>query len=85
MIFKFSYGFTYMGFEYGWYKKELYRLPSVSGNNKYGFKKLNPIPVGNTLGYRIKRQKISMFQLKEMTTDIQREISVIEENKDVPA
>lgn len=85
MILKFNYGFNYLGFQYGWYRKELYRLPSNTGNNKYGLKKLNLIPIGNTLGYRIKRQRLSMFQLKGMTTNINIEVVVIEENKDIPA
>jgi len=86
MLLKFNYGFDYLGFQYGWYRKELYRLPSKTGKNKYGLKKLNPITVGNTLGYRIKRQKISMVQLKQMTNTIaQVEITIIKENKDIPA
>ncbi len=48
MILKFKYGFEYNDFLYGWNNKELYRLPSKSGNKSYGLKKLDSIVVKTT-------------------------------------
>lgn len=84
MILKFKYGFEYNGFLYGWYEKELYRLPSTSGNKKFGLKKLESIVIGNSIGYRIKRDKLTINQLKEKTIFIDKEIQVITENVDIP-
>jgi len=67
----FKYGFQYDGFLYGWNKKELYRLPSKSGNKSYGLKKLEQIKVGNSSGYRLKGAKLSIFQLKQLTAEIE--------------
>lgn len=80
----FKYGFEYDGFLYGWNKKELYRLPSKSGNKSYGLKKLDKINVGNTFGYRLKGAKLSIYQLKQLTTEINIEIPVIEDCVDIP-
>lgn len=71
MLIEFKYGFEYRGFLYAWYRKELYRLPSLSVNKrKYGIKKLNIIKVGNKKGYRIKRDMLSITQCVQMTTTI---------------
>jgi hypothetical protein len=83
MILNFKYGFEHEGFLYGWNNKELYRLPSKSGNKNYGLKKINSIIVGNQVGYRIKREKFSVNQLKEKTILINKEYQVIKDN-DLP-
>lgn len=84
MVLKFKYGFEYLGFQYGWLNKELYRLPSTSGNYHYGLKKLNIIKVGNKKGYRIKRDRMTIEQLKVRTTLIEREVAIIKD-KDIPS
>lgn len=84
MIINFKYGFEYDGFLYGWNNKDLYRLPSKSGNKSYGLKKLDSIIVGNGVGYRIKKQKLSIKQLKEMTIFIDKEYQIIKDNVDMP-
>ena len=84
MLLKFKYGFEYLGFQYGWLNKELYRLPSTSGNYHYGLKKLNIIKVGNKKGYRIKKQKLTIEQIKERTVLIKTEIIVVKD-KDIPS
>jgi hypothetical protein len=84
MILKFKYGFEYEGFLYGWNNKELYRLPSTSGNKSYGLKKLDSIVVGNSVGYRIKQQKFSINQLKNRTIFIDKEYQVIKNEVDIP-
>ena len=58
MIINFEYGLIHKGFEYGWYKKDLYRLPSTSNNKNYGFKKLASITIGHGVGYRLKTNKM---------------------------
>lgn len=77
-------GFEYKGFHYGWFNEELYRLPSFVGSKKYVLKKLNVIKVGKNKGYRIKRDKLTIQQIKEMTVEMIREIHILE-NKDIPA
>ena len=67
MIRNYRYGFNYKNFTFGWFKKELYRLPSKSGLSFYPLKKLNLIDVGNKKGYRIVRDKKTIDQLKELT------------------
>ena len=84
MILKFKYGFEYNDFLYGWNNKELYRLPSKSGNKSYGLKKLDSIVVGNSIGYRIKQQKFSLKQLKDRTIFIDKEYQVIGDSVDIP-
>jgi len=84
MTIEFKYGFEYKGFTYGWSKKELYRLPSVSGNKSYGLKKLPLILVGSKSGYRIKKDKFSIDQLKSMSKEINKSFEVINDNIDLP-
>lgn len=85
MIIQFKYGFEYKGFNYGWYNKKLYRLPSTSGNNTYGLRELPLIDVGNLKGYRVKKDKLSIPQLKNMTKRIKVEVEIIQDNKHIPA
>ena len=84
MFLVFKYGFTFEGFEYGWHKKELYRLPSTINNRTYGFKKLEEIKIGCQYGYRIKRNKFTTKQLLGKTAFISREIQVLKDESDLP-
>jgi len=67
---KFEFGFEYKGFHFGWYNSELYRLPCTIVNKKYGLKKLPHIKVGNKIGYRVKRDKMSVSQCVAMSSEI---------------
>lgn len=67
MIRIYRYGFKYKNFTFGWFKKNLYRLPSESNLKFYPLKKLNIIDIGNKKGYRIVRDKKTIEQLQEMT------------------
>lgn len=68
MIRVYKYGFTYKHFNYGWYKKDLYRLPSVNSKNQnFPLKKLNLIKVNKKKGYRLLRDKKTLDQLEELT------------------
>jgi hypothetical protein len=79
MIITFKYGIEHEGFYYGWFAKELYRLPSTSGRYTYGIRKLKQIIVGNQLGYRLKKDKFSMKQLYDRTVLIPKvEISLFD-------
>jgi len=69
---------------FGWHKKELYRLPSEIGGRYYPLKKLNPIIVGKQLGYRCKRDKLSMAKLKGITIGIACKKVTIISHKDLP-
>lgn len=84
MVLVFKYGFEFDGFLYGWNNKDLYRLPSSSGNKFYGLKKLDVIKVGSGLGYRIKREKLSINQLKLLTINIDKEYEIIDDVVDIP-
>ena len=84
MILDFVYGIEYKGFIYGWNKRELYRLPSESGNRSYRLKKLNTIMVGNQIGYHLKRTKFSIKQLKSMTILIPKVSINIFSSNDLP-
>lgn len=83
MIINFQYGFGHKGFLFRWNEKELYRLPSENGKQYYPLKKLNLIKVGNQKGYRCKRDKLSLEQLKSKTIFIGKKISIIQD-KDCP-
>jgi hypothetical protein len=67
MVRLYKYGFYYKNFNFGWYKKKLYRLPSESKKNNYPLKQMDIIPVGKKEGYRIVRDKKTIDQLMEMT------------------
>ncbi len=68
MVIDFKYGFEYKGFLYGWHKKKLYRLPSIAKDErKYSIKKLNLIDIGESKGYRLKRDKLTVTQCVERT------------------
>jgi hypothetical protein len=84
MIIDFKYGFEYNGFLFGWHKKELYRLPSVSKGKSYGIKKLSIIKVGNDKGYRVKREKMSIKKIVEMTLPIEVAIKLAKDKKNIP-
>ena len=84
-LLKFKHGFTIGNFTFGWYNKELYRLPSESKRRVYSFKKLNKIKVGNKDGYRVLRKKYSLNQLRDLTTEINKNIPVhTKKDKDLP-
>ena len=84
MIISFKYGFEHDDFIFGWHKKELYRLPILVKGRKYGLKKLSLINVGRQQGYRVKRQKLSIEQLRQKTIFINRQVEVIQGVPDMP-
>lgn len=81
MILHFKYGFYYKNKLFGWLKKELYKLPDKGKN--YGLRKLNPIPIGNQIGYRVCRDKKTIKQLKEITHFINVDLDKIN-HSDIP-
>lgn len=82
---KFIYGISYKGFLYGWYKKELYRLPSADLQRGYSLKKLQRIIIGNKTGYRLRGDKLTMEQLEEITTLFNEPLIVLRRrDKDLP-
>lgn len=80
----YKYGFFYKNVKYGWHNKELYRLPYTNDSN-YSFcvKKLNPIIIGNKVGYRIGGDRKTIEQLKSITIPINHVEHEIK-SKDVP-
>jgi hypothetical protein len=84
MVIDFKYGFEYKGFLYGWHKKELYRLPSLANDNrKYGIKKLNLIEIGNSKGYRLKQDKLTVTRCVEITVMIEEAVKIYK-SKNIP-
>ena len=79
----FKYGFTHKGQPYGWYKKELYRLPFTKQLRSYSLKQLSLIKIGNKQGYRVSKDKLSLQQLKCMTKEIDFKINIFT-NSDTP-
>lgn len=64
----FKYGLEIEGITYGWYKKELYRLPFNSEDNRYySTKKLNQILIRNQIGYRLSGKRYTLNKLKNLT------------------
>jgi len=71
MIINFNFGIIYKNVQYGWYKKQLYRLPHLSdGGYNFGLKKLNQIMVGNKVGYRLSGDKKTFAFLESVTHKI---------------
>ena len=67
---KFEYGFESGGFTFGWYQKNLYRLPQEKDKRAYALKKMNPITIGNKTGYRIRTKPMTLAQLEAITVKI---------------
>lgn len=72
MIFK--YGFLYRNVRYGWYKKELYRLPFSNNKKSYGLKKINPIRNGKV--YNLQRVQKTIANIQLMTIEVNYEVNV---------
>ena len=64
---KIIYGISYNGILYGWYERELYRLPIVICLRNFGFKKLKKVPIGNNFGYRLSQKGFTIKQLQNIT------------------
>jgi hypothetical protein len=79
----FRYGVEWKGYMFGWFEKELYRLPIKAEKNLL-LKKLNPIKVGKRIGYRLRRDKLSVEQIKSMTKVINVKVEILKPNKDLP-
>lgn len=63
MIVKYKYGFIFNEVLYGWYEKELYRLPQMIGKRYYPLMKCGT----HKKGYYVGRTRKSFAQLKSMT------------------
>lgn len=72
----FKFGFIFNGFTFGWYDKELWRLPSQIKNRYYTEKKLDKIQIGNKYGYRCGGKKFTVAQLKSITNQFSQPIIV---------
>lgn len=67
---KFKKGFAYGKYMYGWYKKELYRLPKYNEKYTITLKKLKLVDVGVKKGYCVGGKRKSLSILEKLTTDI---------------
>ena len=64
---KITHGITHKGIIYGWFEKELYRLPVHISNRYFCLKKLTKVPIGNQFGYRLSQKAFTINQLQELT------------------
>ena len=77
---RFNKGFEYMGKTYGWYKKNLYRLPFKHAKINRWYNLLK-VAKWEGKGFILGNHRKSFAQLKEMTKDIYYEIK---DNDDTP-
>lgn len=77
---QFKYGLIYMGVQYGWYKKQLYRLPFTRNKRSYNLKLINPIVIGSTTCYNLQRNKITIKRIEDLTTKIDWFVETVTEN-----
>jgi len=76
---EFKFGFVYNDVKYGWYKKDLYKLPYTKDKRSYSFKMIKPIIIGSTTVYNIQRNKLTINNLKNRTIKISWNITLIED------
>jgi hypothetical protein len=76
---QFKYGLIYMGVQYGWHKKQLYRLPFTRNNRSYNLKLINPIVIGSTTCYNLQRNKVTIKRIETLTTKIDWFVEVVTE------
>ncbi len=77
----FKYGFLYQGVKYGWFKKDLYRLPFTKGKRSYGLKKIHPVRLGKV--YNLQRGQKTIAQMQLMTIPVDWKV-IIHSGKDCP-
>jgi hypothetical protein len=76
---EFKFGFIYNDVKYGWYKKDLYKLPYTKDKRSYSFKIIKPIIIGCTTVYNIQRNKLTINNLKKRTLNVKWNISTFED------
>jgi hypothetical protein len=75
---KFISGFTFENIPYGWYEKELYRLPYTNKHNmKFSLKKMGKILIGRKKGYRLSQRSITIDYLEGITEPIDFEFTKV--------
>ncbi len=77
MEINFNYGFTFNEVNYGWHKKQLYRLPFNRKNRSYGVKIITPVLIGSTVCFNVQRNKVTINRLKEITKKVDWKIEEI--------
>jgi hypothetical protein len=80
---KFIYGVIIEKRYYGWHKGDLYALPFDNKNRYFTLRKLKWILIGNNVGYCLQGKKFTIDQLKEITVQIDKNISIIK-HSDIP-
>ena len=81
-IIHFSYGFEIGGKKYGWHEKKLWRLPYSENGRFYELNELKSQNNNGTHGYVINNKFLSLKAIKELTTNVDEEITII--SKDCP-
>lgn len=69
---------------YGWYNKELYRLPFKKNDRYYALKKLKPKIVSTTLLYNIDRNPRTINTILDWTKEVNWEVQTNRFDKDLP-
>lgn len=78
---EFKFGFEFRGRRYGFYEKNLYRLPFINGMRHYPMRIIPKISVGNLPGYRCCREKISINKIKALLKNVDWKEKVFREDK----
>ena len=80
---QFEYGFIYNDVKYGWYKKELYRLPFTRLKRSHGILKIEQRIMNVTPYYIVQRNKLTLKRVEGLTTKVDWKVDVIK-SKDCP-
>lgn len=75
--------FEVKGMKFGWYKKELYRLPQNYNGKFLPLLKLPKMKIGQGFGYQLNQKQLSLRQLESMTTDEVFEVHAVDDD-DLP-
>jgi len=74
---QFNFGFEINRIKYGWFKKDLYRLPFDKNNRSYALLKLNLVINGITPCYCVNRKNKTLKSLEKMTEKVDWKVDII--------
>ena len=86
MIIEINHGFVHSGMLFGWYQKELYRLPQMFNGRSYGLKKVNIFHCKKRKKdfYQCYKSDLTLEQVKQKTVVIPKVTISQVSSKDCP-
>ncbi len=85
MTLLFKIGFTFQGFNYGWFEGDLYRLPSKGVRRHYPLKKLDLKTREKAAPfYCLKKAKKTVQFCKDISKEFSKPIEFLIEHQDLP-